>query len=307
MDAKTPVLDEWQPEWRHDGSVEISVNYYHENGRRTFDSVSLAKYLELLRSGALVWQQDRKPRPEHNPTEERTLALLEEQKSRRAHDQSFAHQNGILRSAVRNTGRPRVSFEDPAEDMATDEPGFVEDSLPPPTPAPRPVKSVSTSNPDVGKVARLKLMQEVKQKQEASPPEPPPTNLQAGETLDIESCVIRIERELTPRDREVVADIVAGRVSKGMTAASHEARKSGLCSKIGIPKVKRHHGYDRLGALKQVWTAYLEKRKGIKPEGKLDTPPPTAQQMEHELLRLFRAKKYDVRQQILAYVRSLPA
>lgn len=74
----------WEPTRRADGSVEISANYEHDNGRLVFECVSLERYRALLVRGALKWQLKGLPRPEHNPTLERTDELIRREQERRA-------------------------------------------------------------------------------------------------------------------------------------------------------------------------------------------------------------------------------
>ena len=73
----------WEPRRRMDGTVEVSVNYFHENGRYALDVVSLKRYIELFDRGLLMWQREGLGRPEHNPPPEAVEMFLEMERERR--------------------------------------------------------------------------------------------------------------------------------------------------------------------------------------------------------------------------------
>ncbi len=67
----------WEPRRRMDGTVEVSVNFFHENGRYVSDGVTLERYIELFDKKRLMWQMEGLERPEHNPLREAAELLME--------------------------------------------------------------------------------------------------------------------------------------------------------------------------------------------------------------------------------------
>lgn len=67
----------WEPRRSMDGVVEVSVNYFHDNGRYALDVVTLDRYIELFDKKLLMWQAEGLERPEHNPSLEAVELFLE--------------------------------------------------------------------------------------------------------------------------------------------------------------------------------------------------------------------------------------
>lgn len=105
-DPVSPAAPSWEPHYNVAGIVEISVNFFHENGRYVLDCVGLERYIDLFSKKLLKWQQKDWERPEHNPTPEMITAYvrarealsLQEEQRRRAEEQAEWEEQARIRA-----------------------------------------------------------------------------------------------------------------------------------------------------------------------------------------------------------------
>jgi hypothetical protein len=106
------VSRDWEPSRRIDGTIEISVRYFHENGRIASNCVAPEVYADLFLSNRLMWQVEGKERPEHNPTLEELADILERHQQADSAAQTTAW-SAHLDRALGEPGVPRAQKQLP--------------------------------------------------------------------------------------------------------------------------------------------------------------------------------------------------